>query len=204
MKLLTRVAIFFYVLLIMLIGLSGLLLLAHQIDLGICIDFLTYLYKDPQAALVAGVIIAGSMLVSLALARIIYGRQEKESIISFDNPLGRVTISLSALEDLVRRMVILTPQIKEIRPSIVSTKKGLNIEIRLVLGSDVNIAELTADLQGLIKRKLQDVIGVDERILIRIHVVKIAADFTKSSKNSLPDYDDEAVGRPLPFPGYKV
>lgn len=204
MKLLTRVAIFFYVLLIMLIGLSGLLLLAHQIDLGICIDFLTYLYKDPQAALVAGVIIAGSMLVSLALARIIYGRQEKESIISFDNPLGRVTISLSALEDLVRRMVILTPQIKEIRPSIVSTKKGLNIEIRLVLGSDVNIAELTADLQGLIKRKLQDVIGVDERILIRIHVVKIAADFTKSSKNSLSDYDDEAVGRPLPFPGYKV
>lgn len=184
----------------MLVGLSGLLLLAHQIDLGICIDFLTYLYKDPQAAMVAGVIIAGSMLVSLALARIIYGRHEKESIISFDNPLGRVTISLSALEDLVRRMVILTPQIKEIRPTIVSTAKGLNIEIRLVLGSDVNIAELTADLQGLIKRKLQDVIGVDERIMIRIHVVKIAADFTKNTKNALPDYDDEAGGRPLPFP----
>lgn len=204
MRLLVRLAIFFYVVLLMIIGVTGLLLLAHLIDLKTVLDFTTFIYTDRQAGMLAAAVVALSLIISLALAQIIYGRQEQEGIISFDNPLGKVTISLTALEDLVRRMVVLTPQIKEIRPSIVSGKRGLKIDVRLVLGADANIPELTAELQDMIKRRVQEVVGSEERVVIRVHVIKIVADFTRTSKTSARDLIEEQSSRSLPFPGYKV
>jgi hypothetical protein len=201
MRILIRIAIFFYVLIISIIGLSGLLLLAHRVDIQEYEKFLTYIYVDPQARIVAFIIATSTMLISLVLARVIYGRQEQERIITFDNPLGRVTISLSALEDLVRRMAIRTPQIKEIRPEITSTKKGIKVDVRLILRSDVNISDLTADLQEMIKHKIQDVIGKEERILVRVHVVKI------STENIIPlkkGIDDDEIEPPLHFHGYRA
>jgi uncharacterized alkaline shock family protein YloU len=203
MRLFIRIAIFFYILVITIVGVSGLLLLAHLIDLKIYHDFLSFIYLDPHAGTIAGVVISMTLLLSLAFARIIYGRQEKERIISFNNPLGRVTISMSALEDLIRRLVLKTPQIKEIRPNITSTKKGLDVDIRLVLRSDANIPDLTADLQEVIRRKILDVIGAEERVNIRVHVIKISADPLKSDKSDIGNLEDEAVSH-VPFRGYRA
>ena len=152
---------------------------------------------DGHASMISAVVVAATMLIGLAFARIIYGRQEQERIIHFDNPLGRVSISLSALEDLIRRLVVHTPQVKEIRPEIAAGKKGLNIHIRLVLRSDANIPEMTADLQDIIKRKVQDLIGSEEQVHIRVHVIKIVSDGVKERDV------DEVVG-PLPFRGYRA
>ncbi len=200
MRVLIRIAIFFYVLIITIIGLSGLLLLAHLVDLNGYEQFLAYIYRDPKAGTIAGFVIAVTMLISFALARIIYGRQAQERIITFDNPLGRVTISLSALEDLIRRMAVKTSQIKEIRPEMTFTKKGIKVEVRLVLRSDANIAELTADLQELIKRRIQDVIGKEERVLVRVHVMKIAMEVVPGKKG----IEDVEIEPPLHFHGYRA
>lgn len=202
MRLFIRIAIFFYIFVITIVGVSGLLLLAHLIDLKSYHSFLAFLYLDPRAGTIAGFVVSATLLLSLVFARIIYGRQEKERIISFNNPLGRVTISVSALEDLIRRLVLKTPQIKEIRPSITSIKKGLDVDIRLVLRSDANILDLTADLQEVIRRKIQDVTGVEERVNIRIHVAKISVDPLKVDNNDTVSLEDEA-GSHVPFRGYR-
>ncbi|NTV29435.1 MAG: alkaline shock response membrane anchor protein AmaP [Candidatus Omnitrophica bacterium] len=205
MRLLILIAIIFYVFIISLVGFTGLLFLAHFIDLRTYLDFMTFIYKDPQANTLAGVIVAITMLISLIYARIIYGRQERERNIFINNPLGRVTISVSALEDLVRRMAVRSPQVKEIYPYVTSAKKGLHIDIRLVLRSAANIPELTADLQNSIKARIQGVIGADERVNIRIHVVKITSDSNKSGKGGLREYEeDDTADLSVPFPGYKA
>lgn len=200
MRLFIRLAIFFYVFVLLLVGFTALLVLAHFVDYAAYLNFLQFIYEDGSASTWAGVIIAATLLISLVFARVIYGRQEQERLIHFDNPLGRVTISLAAIEDMIRRLVIHTPQIKEIRPSIISVKKGLEIEIRLVLRSEVNIPEMTAELQDIIKRKIQDVIGNDEAINIRMHVIKIASE---SSKYGSDHDEDPAVASPVPFHGYR-
>ncbi|MBF0388344.1 MAG: alkaline shock response membrane anchor protein AmaP [Candidatus Omnitrophica bacterium] len=201
MRILIKIAIFFYVIVITVTGLAGLILLAHFVDLRGYERVLAYVYNDPQAGTIAAFTVAAIMGISFVLARIIYGRQEQERIITFDNPLGRVTISLSALEDLVRRMVVRSPQIKEIRPDIASTKKGIKVDIRLVLRSDVNIAELTADLQETIKRKIQDVIGKEERVLVRVHVIKIATDNMLPVKKGM---EMDEIVPPLHSHGYRA
>jgi hypothetical protein len=202
MRLFIRLAIFFYVFVLSLVGFTALLVLAHFVDYVAYLDFLKFIYQDGNASTIAGAIIASTLLISLVFARVIYGRQEQERLIHFDNPLGRVTISLSAIEDLIRRLVVHTPQIKEIRPAIISTKKGLEIEIRLVLRSDVNIPEMTADLQDIIKRKVQDVIGSEETVNICVHVIKIAPESSRQGKGS--DDEGQSIGSSIPFHGYRA
>ncbi|MBF0593791.1 MAG: alkaline shock response membrane anchor protein AmaP [Candidatus Omnitrophica bacterium] len=201
MRVLIKIAILFYVIIIMVTGLLGVVLMAHLVDLQGYQKVLAFVYNDPKAGMITGVVIVAIMVISIVLARIIYGRQEQERIITFDNPLGRVTISLSAIEDLVRRMAVRAPQIKEIRPEVSSTKKGIKVDIRLVLRSDVNISELTADLQEMIKRRIQDVIGREERVMVRVHVIKIATDIIIPGKKGM---DDEEIEPPLHFHGYRA
>jgi uncharacterized alkaline shock family protein YloU len=204
MRLFIRIAVFFYVLIISIVGFSALLLLAHLTSLQEYEAFLSYLYNNPRAGIVAGLCVAATMIVSYVIAQIIYGRQAKERIISFDNPLGRVTISLSALEDLVRNLAGRSPQIKEIKPNIISGRKGLFVDIRLVLRPGANIPQLTADLQEVIKAKIHDVIGKEERANIRIHVMKIATEPGKSGKFQDRDLDDEGLESPLRSHGYRA
>jgi uncharacterized alkaline shock family protein YloU len=204
MRLFIRIAVFFYVLIISIVGFSALLLLAHLTSLQEYEAFLSYLYNNPKAGIVAGLCVAATMIISYVIAQIIYGRQAKERIISFDNPLGRVTISLSALEDLVRNLAGRSPQIKEIKPNIISGRKGLSVDIRLVLRPGANIPQLTADLQEVIKAKIHDVIGKEERANIRIHVMKIATEPGKSGKFQDRDFDDEGLESPLRSHGYRA
>ncbi len=201
MRLFIRFAILFYLFIISLVGFSALFLLAHLAEYRTYDHFVFYVYNDPQAGTIAGLVIAATMLISFGFARIIYGRQSQERSIFIDNPLGRVTISVSAIEDMLRRLVVRSPQIKEIRPNIISSKRGLKVDIRLVLNSEVNIPELTADFQEMVQRKILDLIGKEERVLIRIHVVKIAGDVLKAKKGR-EDYDETGLS-PLHYHGYR-
>ncbi|MEI6438189.1 MAG: alkaline shock response membrane anchor protein AmaP [Candidatus Omnitrophota bacterium] len=201
MRIMIMIAIFFYVIVITITGMAGLVLLAHWVDLAGYQRVLSYVYTDPKAGTITAFTVAVIMVISFVLARIIYGRQERESNFTFDNPLGRVTISLAALEDLIRRLAARSPQIKEIRPDITSSKKGLKVDIRLVLRSDVSIAELTADLQELIKRKIQDVMGKEVYVRVLINVIKISTDNVTHLKKGI---DEDEIEPPLHFHGYRA
>ncbi len=43
------------------------------------------------------------------------------------------TIALSAIEDLIKRLAGIIPEIKELRPDVIATKKGIIVDIRVVL-----------------------------------------------------------------------
>jgi len=134
------------------------------------------------------------------LARIIYYRQQRERVVSIDNPKGPVTISLNALEDIVRRMGAAIPQVKELRPVIVSSRRGLKVDVRMSLNWGSNIPSLTTSLQEKIASKIQDVLGKEDHpVSVRIHVTKIMMDL-----RSKPDAEEDSVANPVHFHGYRV
>lgn len=204
MKFFTRIAILFYVVTILTLG-ALTITFVFVIDPPLLerIDYtLQILASDLQLKIIVGLTGLLFILLSLIFARIISGARQKERTIAFDNPSGRVSISLIAMEDMVKRLILREAEVKEGRPNIIATKKGLDIEARLVLKADVNIPEVTSRLQNLIKDKIQEMIGIEETVTVKIHVIKIIAEEGKF-KRGKTDYPDKTQTN-IPFQGYRA
>lgn len=138
------------------------------------------------------------ILISISFAQLILIRFQREKTIAFTTSSGQVTIALSAVEDLIRRLAIMIPEIKELRPDVIATKKGIIVGLKVVLKSEASIPELTHRLQEITRSKIQEVLGLEEQIVIRIHVAKIIAFEEKEKKKK----EFERQEPTIPFSGY--
>jgi len=204
MKFLTRLAVLFYVTTILFIGVFLLLFVMNQVSFRYVVTFLYVIYSDPQIRWIFGVIAVVILLKNFMFARVISEQQQREKTIAFDNPSGRVSVSLLAMSDLVRRVISKVPEVKEVKSSIAASKKGLEISVRLVLRADVNIPEMTSELQEMVKKKIQSTIGLDEAIVVKVHVSKIIPENGKNKQEKTKDTidTDESQGN-IPFQGYR-
>ena len=110
-----------------------------------------------------------------------------------------------ALEDLLKRVLIKLREVKEIRPFIFASKKGIDVSIRLVLVSDVNIPELTAKVQEISKKKIQDTVGLEEPITIEIYISKILSEKAKPKKpGDEEELEEDIPSTNIPFRGYRA
>lgn len=205
MRFFTRLAILFYVATISVLCGLTILFVSQMIFWQDVERLLQLAYSDMQLRMIIGLAAGLLILLSFMFARIILGRQQRERTIAFDNPAGRVTISLTAMEDLIRRLITRSPEVKEIRPHVVANKKGLDVGIRLILRADSNIPEITSKLQEMIRSKVQDTIGIDGVVSVRVDVVKIVPEDVKSKRDRKDQKDGQEISKPtVPFSGYGV
>jgi uncharacterized alkaline shock family protein YloU len=196
---LTRVAIIFYVSIIWSASIAVMMFVGHILDLQSFNHIVDIVYFDSKAGMIVIIVAGVIMFMSFLLARLIYGRRQRERTIAFDNPNGPVTVSLVALEDLVKRLIVQVPEAKEIRPYIIAVKKGLEADIKLILRHETNIPEMTARFQDLVRKKIEDAIGMEGKINIRVHVIKMSLEDIKGKRPT-----DEFVPQPqIPFHGYR-
>lgn len=161
-------------------------------------NLIIYLQNNFSSRVIVGLFGLLLVLISFLFAQLILGRFQLEKTIAFTTSSGEVTIALSAVEDLIRRLAGVIPEIKELRPDVVATKKGINVDIRIVLGSEANIPELTGRLQEITRSKIQEVLGLEEQIIIKIHVVKITSQEEKEKKRKESIKEEPTI----PFSGY--
>ena len=200
MKFFTVLGILFYAAVIIM---TGLVLIVFSFNLLLPQDInnlLIFAQSSQNSRIIIGFSGLLLILISFSFAQIILGRFQREKTIAFSTSSGQVTISLSAVEDLIRRLVGIIPEIKELRPNVVANKKGIIVDMRVVLRSEANIPELTARLQEITKSKIQEVLGLEEQIIIRIHVAKIAHDEKDNRRKRDFDREDKSAG--IPFSGY--
>lgn len=173
MRILSGLTLFFYTLVFLLMG--GIFI---AISMGVFSqeaigEMLNTLYMMPNMRLILGLTGVLFILISVMVMRIGMGKIQREKTIAFDNPDGQVTISLTAIEDFIKRAIKQLPEVKELRPNVRADKKGIEAVARVTLFSDVNIPETTEKIQNIVKTKVQDMLGVEEPIVVRVHVGKI-------------------------------
>lgn len=161
-------------------------------------DLLIYTQTSLSVRLIIGLSGLLLILISFSFAQLILGRLQREKTIAFSNPTGQVTISLAAVEDLIRRVTSGIYEIKEIKPNVIAGKKGIEVDVRLVLKSEANIPDLTNQLQDLIKNKIQEILGIEEQIIVKIHVAKIVS-FEEKERRKKELLREEHT---IPFSGY--
>ncbi|PIQ89958.1 MAG: hypothetical protein COV72_00145 [Candidatus Omnitrophica bacterium CG11_big_fil_rev_8_21_14_0_20_42_13] len=216
MRLLYNLAIYFYVTLLSIIGI---LMIGFTLDFVQVSDIsaiLENIYTSYQINLffttvsLSRVIFAltGLLIIILAFsfAQVLTGKIQEKKTIAFNNPSGRVTISLSAIEDLIKRLTIKMPEIKECRSDVVATRKGgLEVELRTVLRSDIDIPGMINNLQDVIKTKLQEALGLEETISVKVHVAKIVSQDTagcEAARKEKKERNAELKNPSIPFQGY--
>lgn len=174
MRVISTLTIILYSILFLLIGVLLLLVAFNVISRDIASYTTDFVYDTPNMRLIIGITGGLLIVVTLLVMQIILGRMRMERTIAFENPDGQVTISLGAIEDFIKRLTRQLPEIKELKPSVIATKKGVDITTRLVLYSDTNIPDITEKIQNMIKAKVQDMLGIEESIAVKIHIAKIA------------------------------
>jgi len=197
-KILTILAIYFYTIILLLIG-------ALMISFSIGhinpdqIATLLESYANVNIKLATGTIGGFLILISFLFAQIMLGRMKREKTIAFHAEGGEVLVSLNAVEDLIRKLTNDIEDIKEARPSVIASKKGIEINLRLALNSEVSIPEFTGKIQELIKGRVQEILGIDEAIIVKIFVAKIINKDLKPKRKK----ESEEEEKQTPFQRYK-
>ncbi|MFC1658333.1 alkaline shock response membrane anchor protein AmaP [Candidatus Omnitrophota bacterium] len=196
MKFITSLGVFFYTVVFFIIGgfliAVALGLLSSQ-DIYRIVD---YMQINLNSRIITGLCGFLLIVVNISLGQIMLGRIEKEKTIAFNTPSGQVTIALQAVEDLIKRLTQNFMEIKEMRPDVVANKRGVEVSLKVVLQKEANIPELTGHLQDMIRTKIQEMLGIEEQITVKVHVSKIVSYTEKKKKGQAAD---EVVP---PFGGY--
>lgn len=206
MNFIKRMLVLCYVSLGLFLSCLVLLFVAHQINFCRVIKILHVFYFDDNLRIVAGSLAGILLLKNFLFYRIFSVNTRRNKIVAFDNPAGRVSVSLSALEDLLKRRILGLTEIKEVKVNINASKKGLVARIRLVLASEMRIPELASKIQELVKRKIQNMIGIEESIDVIIYVGKILSEKIKEGSSGKKDSSDEGekLEPNIPFQGYRA
>ncbi|MFH1846710.1 MAG: alkaline shock response membrane anchor protein AmaP [Candidatus Omnitrophota bacterium] len=108
-------------------------------------------------------------------------RIKKNRIVAFQNPDGEVTVSLSAIEDYVRKIAKNILGIKDLRSRVDINKRGINIITDVSMFSGANIPEVTEKIQMEVRNKVQSMLGIEKKINIKMHIRKIESKTEPSS-----------------------
>ena len=199
MRFFTILGILFYVVIITLIGLLLIAFALNLLPLQSLDSLLVYLQGNLNSKIIVGLLGILLILISFSFAQLILGRFQREKTIAFTTSNGQVTVALSAVEDLIKRLSVYLPEIRELRPDVIATKKGIEVNLRVILKSEANIPELTARLQEITRTKIQEVLGVEEQIIVRIHIAKIVSSENRErNKRNEPDPKEPTI----PFGGF--
>ncbi len=206
MRLVTQLALLFYTVLILSLVCFSIGLVLHLIPVESVSLIAQIVYDDKQLRLIVGLIAVLVVFINILFNRAIEGKEFREKNIAFDNPAGRVTVSLTAMEDLIRRVICRMSEVKDVRAArITAGKRGLEVRVNLALHSDVSIPEATAHLQENVKRKILDTIGLEETVVVRVDVTKISGEDTRNrNKDKNTKSVVGALESTLPFQGYRA
>src|SRR3989338_11580651 len=136
MRFFTVLGILFYASVIIAIGAALILFSLNFLPASDINNFINYAQGTANSRIIIGLSGILLILISFSFAQLILGRFQREKTIAFTTSSGEVTIALSAVEDLIRRIAGIMPEIKELRPDVIATKKGIiTVDLRVVLKS---------------------------------------------------------------------
>lgn len=180
MRVVTIIAIVIYTFLFSVIGamLIALSLSAASLDLiTSTINSMVHSENIRTGLAVTGLAL---ILINIFIAQFSIGRLKKYKTIAFENPDGPVTLSLAAIEEHIRKLTARMPEVKDIKFSISTTKGGVEVNARVAIYSGLNIPEITEKIQNAIRQRLHEILGIEEKFIIKIHISKIVSKETKS------------------------
>jgi uncharacterized alkaline shock family protein YloU len=157
------------------------------------------IYGDITVKAVVGA--AGGIFVLIGLiAPYRMGKKlKKDRVISFSNPDGEVSVSLSAIEDYIKKIARTIHGIRDLKARVDVNKKGIDVVIAVSLTAGANIPEVTELIQMEVRSRVQSMIGVEERINVTMHINRIEGGKQPELPSAEPVPEPDEEQRHVPF-----
>ncbi len=99
----------------------------------------------------------------IAVRFIYYGfhRAGADQTLVHESDLGEVRISISAVENLVRRVARQVKGVRDVRGWVQPEGGRLHVRLRAVISPDVSVPDVSGDIQGAVRDCLKNVVGVE-------------------------------------------
>lgn len=172
---------FITVLLYMVVSISlGLFLigiLLNAVDVVVILN-----YPEPWDALQTAILppvfrlsfgILGVVII-LAVVRhlqAIISRRQKSII--FESPQGMVSITLYAIEDMLKKTLEEKKEVSQLKLKVYSSKRSIEVFIRGNLTAEVNLLDFKKEIQAEVKDKLKNILGEEKETKVNIEINKI-------------------------------
>ncbi|MDN5294123.1 MAG: hypothetical protein PWQ31_1428 [Eubacteriales bacterium] len=124
---------------------------------------------DPWLRLETGVVavvVLALALLSVVLALGVSGRKKRPAGIVFENKLGQLIISFTAVETLIQRLLAGFPGVKDVQPAARPVPEGIAVTIRFRLSPDLRLPEVSEEIQKVVREKVYEVMGITVREVI--------------------------------------
>lgn len=106
---------------------------------------------------------AGSVVILLfAVWALIdtFRRPSERDVIIHESGLGRVEITDSALENLIRRAARDVREVRDVKPILCTDQDGLVVKLHMNVNPDANLPDISQDVQELVRERLEKSAGV--------------------------------------------
>ncbi len=123
--------------------------------------------------LLVGLVGAVLIVFVFALLNFVWSGVAAEKNIAFKTEYGEVLVSLSAIEDYVRKIMRDDPDVRDLRSKVTVRKRGLVISLKAVMLSEVNIPSITEKIQSELRSKVQEMLGMEEPVIVKVFISKI-------------------------------
>jgi|Deesub1362A_J573_1020465.scaffolds.fasta_scaffold00425_35 uncharacterized alkaline shock family protein YloU len=127
----------------------------------------------PEHREVAVVVLGAFFLGGLRLLWVSLRRKKESQAIIDESALGQVRVSLVALENLITKAVSSVPGIREVRPKVGAENGGIGIRLKVIASPDLNVPELSRQIQQMVQDKVRDVTGLTVN-RIKVEIVNFA------------------------------
>jgi hypothetical protein len=118
------------------------------------------------------------------IQRIVYRRERS---IIYDSGYGKVSITLFAVEDMIKNMLENKRELTHLRIKVIPAKKMIEVIIRGNLKSEINLPEFTKEMQESVKDKTQSILGEEKEIKVKIEIKKMVFEGKKNIKEVEPE-----------------
>ncbi|NLU42515.1 MAG: alkaline shock response membrane anchor protein AmaP [Firmicutes bacterium] len=112
-----------------------------------------YLFQSILIALAA-------VIVFVMLLRSLFASEPEERVIATDTEMGRINISMKAIENAVRRAAREVKGVRESSTRVDGDADGLSVSIDVAVSTDENIPEVSQQIQVALREQLRDLVGV--------------------------------------------
>jgi len=131
------------------------------------------------------------VVLGLAFAKILIKQTRYAGGIVYTGPQGRTTVSVFAIEDIVRKVLKKKPEINDFSLKCRGYEKKAEIKIRLKLQADVQVPQFSDAIQTDIRTRLKKILDLEEEIEIYIEIQQM------EEKQKQENLDTVRIGKAL-------